>query len=347
MRHGKQRALVICPGRGTYNKEELGYLHRYHQERLGILTEIDKQRSELNQPTVSALDAAENYNLKQHSAGENASSIIYACAKADFMQINRERFEIAAITGNSMGWYITCAVADSLSPGYGAHLINTMGSMMVDGLIGGQSIYPIVDDDWVASPILEKHVSEAIAAINRIEGCELYVSIRLGGYVVFGGNDKALKLLPEYLPNINDTYPMRLFNHAAFHTPLLDGIAKKAQSLMQSDIFAKPTIPMVDGRGNIWQPYSCNEKALHRYTLGTQVKDVYDYSKAIEVSIKEFAPDKIIILGPGATLGGATAQVLIKHNWYDLHSKADFIQRQKTDPVILSMGMPGQRELVI
>ncbi|MBN7828071.1 ACP S-malonyltransferase, partial [Bowmanella dokdonensis] len=84
--------------------------------------------------------------------------------------------------------------------------------------------------------------------------------------------------------------------------------------------------------------------ALHRYTLDTQVVAPYDYSKAIEVAIKEFAPDKLIILGPGATLGGATAQVLIKHLWHKLQNKQDFIQQQQQEPLLLAMGLEGQRQ---
>lgn len=38
-----------------------------------------------------------------------------------------------------------------------------------------------------------------------------------------------------------------------------------------------------------------------------------NFSKAIEVAIKELAPDKLIIFGPGATLGGAVAQSFIDH----------------------------------
>ena len=62
-------------------------------------------------------------------------------------------------------------------------------------------------------------------------------------------------------------------------------------------------IPLIDGLGQVWQPYSCDVEQLHNYTLNTQVVAPYHFSKAIEVAIKEFAPDKLIILGPGATLG--------------------------------------------
>jgi hypothetical protein len=46
-------------------------------------------------------------------------------------------------------------------------------------------------------------------------------------------------------------------------------------------------------------------------------------------------------------LGGAVAQSLIDFNWQGLTSKQDFLDRQKSDPIVLSMGMEGQRELVI
>ena len=29
----KKTAVVICPGRGTYGKAELGYLHKYHDNK--------------------------------------------------------------------------------------------------------------------------------------------------------------------------------------------------------------------------------------------------------------------------------------------------------------------------
>jgi hypothetical protein len=97
----------------------------------------------------------------------------------------------------------------------------------------------------------------------------------------------------------------------------------------------------------VWQPYSCDVEQLHNYTLNTQVVEPYNFSKAIEVAIKEFAPDKLIILGPGATLGGAVAQSLISHHWLNLQSKANFISQQKENPFILAMGLADQRKKVV
>jgi len=343
----KQRAVVICPGRGTYNKEELGYLQRLHSDKTEIISLIDDYRDSQGQMKVSELDGMENYSMRVHTAGENASALIYACALSDYQAINKDAFDIVAVTGNSMGWYIALAVAGALKPEQAITLINTMGSMMTDGLIGGQMIYPIINDDWQIDTEKEQQVMQWLAQANQQSGCEVHVSINLGGYIVFGGNKAGLKALEALLPVVQDRYPMNLFNHAAFHTPLLKDVSKRALTLMSADMFNSPEVPLIDGLGQVWQPYSCDVEQLHQYTLDTQVVEPYNFSKAIEVAIKEFAPDKLIILGPGATLGGAVAQSLISHQWLNLQSKADFIAQQKQDAFILAMGLADQRKQVL
>ena len=47
------------------------------------------------------------------------------------------------------------------------------------------------------------------------------------------------------------------------------------------------------------------------------------------VALKEFCPDNVILLGPGNSLGGPVAQVLIDHSWNDLNSKDAFTESQK------------------
>ena len=347
LKQKKQRVVVICPGRGTYNKEELGYLKRLHGDKTEIVELIDEYRQEKQQISVAELDNMSNYNMRLHTAGENASALIYACAMSDYMSINKDQFDVVAVTGNSMGWYIALAVAGVLSPNAAIDVINTMGSMMTDGVIGGQIIYPIADEQWHENDVLVNQINKWLSEVNIEQGCEVYISIYLGGYLVFGGNNAGLRSLEQKLPVIQDRYPMNLFNHAAFHTPLLKDITTKAQSILSDELFMQPSIPLIDGLGHIWQPYSTDTKTLYDYTLSTQIVEPYDFSKAIEVAIKEFSPDKLIILGPGTTLGGAVGQCLIKHQWLGLTNKSDFIVKQKEDPYILAMGITEQRRLVI
>ncbi|MCJ8320526.1 MAG: ACP S-malonyltransferase [Colwellia sp.] len=343
----KKRAVVICPGRGTYNKEELGYLQRLHSDKPELIEVIDKYRTQQGQVTISELDAMPQYSMRLHTAGENASALIYGCAMGDFQSIDKDEYDIVAVTGNSMGWYIALAVAGALNPQAAIKLINTMGSMMTDGVIGGQMIYPITDENWSINNQVVENIEKWLVQVNKQEECDVHISINLGGYTVFGGNKAGLKALEQLLPVVQDRYPMNLFNHAAFHTPLLTETAKKAQSLLPSNLFSQPDIPLIDGLGQIWQPHSTDVDALYNYTLERQVVSRYNFSKAIEVAVKEYAPDKLIILGPGSTLGGAVAQSLISQQWLAMNSKSDFIAKQKQDPFILAMGLTEQRKLVL
>lgn len=343
----KKRAVVVCPGRGTYNKPELGYLARHHQNKTDLIDTIDANRRANRQSTVAELDAMKSYSMAKHTAGENASSLIYACAAGDFQDIDTEQYEILAVTGNSMGWYISLAVSGALNGANSIELINTMGSMMSDGVIGGQMIYPVMDENWhICGDKIDKLMS-MVFAVNNTEGAEAYLSIKLGGYYVLAGNEHGLKMLEKQLERIDDTYPMRLYNHAAFHTPMLSDIAIRAQKKLALSMFGAPALPLIDGEGHIWQPYATNPSELRDYTLGTQVEETYDFSKAMEVAIKEFAPDTVIVLGPGATLGGAIGQCMIEQNYMGITSKQDFVDHQKSEPVLLAMGLEDQRSLVV
>ena len=342
----KQKVVVVCPGRGTYNKAELGYLQRNHGVDTPLTQHIDQMRTALGQVGISALDTMETYNRSLHTAGENASALIYACAYQDFGQINSDLYDVVAVTGNSMGWYISLVCSGALHPHHGAQVINTMGSMMTDGLIGGQIIYPIVDDQWLPDPKKSQWVADVMKQAQSHAHAELYISIKLGGFVVLGGNEQGMKLALQNLPAEQMRYPMKLMNHAAFHTPLLRSVSEQALQELPHHFFQQPHIPLVDGQGHIWQPWSSDAQALHRYTLASQVYEYYNFTAAVQVSVKEFAPDRIIILGPGNTLGGAVAQALIQMQWKGLVNKASFIERQQSDPVILAMGMPEQRALV-
>ena len=340
----KKRIVVIAPGRGSYTKETLGYL----QNRLEVRDDLqimDLLKKELGEPTISELDQAATFRTSVHTKGENASPLIYACALADFLSIDQEQYEIVAVTGNSMGWYLALAFGGALTTEKAFQLINTMGSMMKGGLVGGQIIYPIVNKDWQLDEQAQEEVLQLIDEVHSLENHEAYVSIRLGGYLVIGGNNQGLSILSKKLKPI-DHYPFQLINHGAFHTPMCQEISLKAFQQLPSSLFNKPNIPLIDGRGHIWQPYSTQIKDLYEYTLSHQVVKPYDFSKAISVSLKEFAPDHIVLLGPGNSLGGAIGQIMIKHGWKGVQNKNDFTQLQNNHPFLISMGMQLQKKLM-
>ncbi|WP_435686329.1 malonyl CoA-ACP transacylase [Sedimenticola selenatireducens] len=343
----KQTAVVICPGRGSYNREELGYLARYHADKSAFLAGIDRYRRLCGQVAITELDGLSRYSPSRHGAGENASALIYACALADFTDIDREHYEIVAVTGNSMGWYLALAAAGALDQQAAIALVNTMGSMMRDGLIGGQLVYPVVDENWRPDSAAKANLAAQMERVNRLPGCQAYLSIDLGGLWVIGANTAAIDALKSSLPPIDDRYPMLLAKHAAFHTPLLQSVAQKARELLSPDLFGRPGLPLIDGRGHIWQPLATDTLALYEYTLGHQVVAPFDFSAAVEVAIKEFAPDRLILLGPGSSLGAPVGQALIRHRWLGLEDKPGFKRRQADDPFLLAMGQEDQRSRVV
>ncbi len=342
----KQTALVVCPGRGTYNASELGYLKTHHADRRDLIAKLDALRISKGQIPISELDSADKYAPSVHMTGENASLLIYACALADFDAIDRERYEIVAITGNSMGWYLALACAGILDFESGARLVNNMGSLMHSHGIGGQIVWPIVDADWRIDQQKVSLMSALLAEAKELPDVAVHTSIMLGGMAVFAADEAGLKWLSERLPK-DDRFPMRLMHHAAFHSPLLDHILPMAREANPVGDFGRGTVAAIDGQGKIWSPMAFDPASIYAYTLGAQLNDTYNFTRGVQVAAAEFAPDKIIVLGPGTTLGAPTAQSLIASGWRGLSGKADFQARQAETPVILSMGIAEQRALVV
>ncbi|QOR39538.1 ACP S-malonyltransferase [Billgrantia diversa] len=341
----RERLLVVCPGRGTYNAAEWGTLNRLAGGS-DWLKRFDAMRREVGMPTLSELDGETAFRQSLHGRGEHASPLIYACAWADLLAIDRERYEVVAVTGNSMGWYIALAAAGALNPDEALHLISTMGLRMQETLAGGQVIYPWVDDAWRPDWTLRNELLALIEGIHGGKDAELYLSIDLGGMLVFGGNEAGLARLTEALPP-RERFPLRLHQHAAFHTPLQEAVKREARRELASLPLRAPEVPMIDGRGHVWTPWSTDPERLWDYTLGEQLVAPYDFTAAVKVGVREFAPDRIVIPGPGATLGGATAQALIQLGWKGLDDKAEFQQLQAEEPRLICMGMPEQREWLL
>lgn len=332
----REKVLVVCPGRGSYTKETLGYLKPFESDPL--IKFMDEKRKTLGEPGLWDLDGAPAFQNLVHAKGEHASLLIYSCSYADFISLDRNRYELVAIIGNSMGWYTSLSLAKALNREGTFSVIQTMGGMMRQGVIGGQVICSIMDENWIVDEVKRQSVFHIIEQVNNKPGGQAYISIHLGGYLVIGANEEGLSILLRELPR-EEPYPLQLLHHGAFHTPLLSEVSKRAFSLLPVDLFNPPEIPIIDGRGRIWTPYSTDPEELRQYTLGWQVVKPYDFTKSVEVALKEFAPEKIILLGPGNTLGGVLGQIMVEVNWKNLDSKQKFTDMQSRDPYLISMGL--------
>lgn len=331
----KKRTLVVCPGRGSYNNAELGYLSKKHAHQKDLLKDFDQMRVLGGQEAITELDAAKNFTAKDHLRGDNASGLIYACSIADFQSIDLETHEIVAVTGNSMGWYSALACAGALTFEDGFFLCNTMARIMQDGLIGGQLLHPFVDKNWLEIPGQRQRLQNYCQQVEN-----LFISIEFGGMFVFAGDQKALNFLDNQLERVGTRFPLQLVGHGGFHSPLQQPNSIKGFEAIPSDIFRSPDIPLVDGRGNIWYPQVSDPEKIREYTLGSQVLNIYDFTKAIQNCLVEFAPDVIIALGPGNSLDTAIGQILVQNRWDGICTKQDFEERQSPEAILQSMGAP-------
>ena len=203
----KKTAVVVAPGRGTYNRAELGYLTNLHSNSANLISQFDKYRSNLGQKTVSELDGAARFSGATHTRGDNASPLIYACAYCDFLSIDRSKIDVVAVTGNSMGWYIALACAGALEPLGGLEVVNTMSTLMQESLIGGQLIYPFVDDEWVPVQQQRDKIESKILEIDARQDAVLSVSINLGGMYVLAGNEAGLSAFESEMPRLQESFP--------------------------------------------------------------------------------------------------------------------------------------------
>jgi hypothetical protein len=246
-----------------------------------------------------------------------------------------------------MGWYSALACAGALGVEQAMCVVNTMGAYFHAMPIGGQVLCSTVDEDWRPIPGRHEALLEAARTIHQREGMQLYLSIELGGMVVFSGNEAALAAFLACVPGGPGQFPIRLQNHGAYHSPLQEPVSERAKTTLPPEWFGSPAVPVIDGRGHIWWPQTTEARPLWEYTLGTQVLDTYHFSRAVQTAVREFAPDCLIVVGPGDTLGGAVAQSLIQARWRGLDSKSAFLQLARTSPYLLSMGREDQRGLVV
>ena len=336
------RGLLICPGRGSYGKPELGSLDATHP----IVAELDAFRASLGRTLLTEIDAADRFSPRLHMAGEHASLLTFACTSLDLEAIDPERVETVAVIGNSMGWYTALYAAGVLDLSSAARLIETMGHYQareVLGVCGGQLLYPISGENWRMDAGLQAEVDRVL----QIEG--VHLSIRLGGTVVLAGDNAAIKTLQVELPKLKrgaHEYPLQLPLHSAFHTPLLAESSRRALVDLADLPFGSPKIPLVAGNGQVFRAWSEPED-LRTYTLTTQVLEPYDFTRSLIAALGDYGPDVLMLPGPGSTLAGAIAQTLIQIGWRGLRDREDFIDAQKADvPLLAAMCWPAQRKAI-
>ena len=325
------RIALLCPGRGSYTEASLGSLPPTDD----LVRRAERLRVEYELEPLLSLDGASHFEPARHLKPENASALIYVVSMLD----GRERMtrdETVCIAGNSMGWYTALAMGGALSFEDGFRLVQEMAILQAQVGGGGQVLYPVVDERWRRSP-------ERMESVRRIveSDAEVFRSIHLGGYEVLAGSPTGVTRLLRELPAVTlgrTTYPLRLAQHGPYHTPLVRAVSEQARSRLAALGFRRPATTLVDGRGVRFTPWSTDVDALRAYTLGAQVDTPYDFTASVRVALHEHAPDRLVLPGPGNTLGGVCGQILIELGWRGIRSRDDFDALQSSgEPIVESM----------
>lgn len=321
----KPTAVLFCPGRGSYTKDELGFVNKTVQSGpvLDALAACDKARSEQGRPTLTEIDRAEKFRPSQHLDGENAAELIYFGTMAHVEQL-RERYEIVAIAGNSLGWYTALPASGALDATNGWRLVATMAALQKQ-VKGGQILMTAVGEDWLPNMALKVAIEATVQAL-RDRGDEFFCdySIRLGGHEVLAGTELAVRELLVHLPKVTiggREFPFRLAGHGPFHTALCRQTAEQAAQMLSDLPMRAPGCHLIDGYGNVHSPWSADPRELLRYTVHNQVVEMFDFSACVRTAMREFQPDVLLCAGPGASLRAPVGHCVMLEGWRGQRSK--------------------------
>jgi [acyl-carrier-protein] S-malonyltransferase len=329
----KPTAVLLCPGRGSYTKDELGFVGR--TVRPGPVADAlaacdDWRRSQDRQP-LTAIDGADKFRPGLHLDGENAAELIYFGTMAHTEQL-RERYDIVAVAGNSLGWYTALPASGALDPTSGWRLVATMAALQKQ-IAGGQVLMTNVDDDWRLQ--LELRVAtEAVVQALRDRGDETFCdfSIRLGGHEVLAGTEAAVTALLTHLPKVKvgeREFPFRLAGHGPFHTKLCAATSQQAAAMLAELPIGMPRCHLIDGFGNVHSPWSVDPLELLHYTTGAQVLQTFDFTACVRTAMREFQPDVLLCAGPGTSLRAPVGHVVLAEGWRGIDSKQALFESRR------------------
>lgn len=322
----KPTAVLFCPGRGSYGKDELGFVRR--TLRAGpvadALAASDDWRRQQGRPTVTEIDGAEKFRPGLHLDGENAAELIYFGTLAH-VEALRERYDIVAVAGNSLGWYTALPASGALDPTSGWRLVATMAALQKQ-VAGGQVLTTTVGDDWQRNLALEIAIAAVVHALqDRGEAFYCDYSILLGGHTVLAGTDAAVTELLTRLPKVKvgeREFPFRLAGHGPFHTRLCASTSLAATEQLAELPVVAPRCHLIDGVGNVHSPWSASPRELLHYTTHAQVLTTFDFSACVRTAMREFQPDVLLCAGPGASLRAPVGHCVLAEGWRGLRTKA-------------------------
>ena len=329
------RAAVAFPGRGAYGPASLGSLPATHD----WVRRADALRREAGLPALSELDAADRFTPAVHLRATNAWPLTFVASLLDAERIADDH-EVVVVVAASTGWYTALAASGALGFDDAFRLVQSMAlaadEPLPDGAEPAELVYALTSDSWDRDEARDAALNRALA-----EDDDAYRAIELGSHTVVAGTAGAIDRLAGTLPQVTvggRSFPLRLASGDAWHTPLRTSAADAARARLGTLAWERPNVTLLDGRGVRWTPWATDPAALERETLTGLADAPYDFARAFRVAIREYAPDAILLPGPGTTLGSACAQLIVADGYRGIRTRADFEAAQVgPNPILLSV----------
>jgi [acyl-carrier-protein] S-malonyltransferase len=330
------RAAVAFPARGSYGPASLGSLEPGHP----WVRRADQLRADYDLAPLSEINGAERFDPSIHLRSANASPLTFLCGLLDAERIADDH-EVVVVVASSTGWYTALAASGAPEFDDAFRLVQTMALLveepMSDGERGAQLIYALTDADWRRDPARATALDAALARSH--DGVRR--SLELGAFSVLSGTVAGIAEVAAALPPVevgSRRFPLRAAMQEAWHNPLRAAAAESAAERLADLSWSSPNVTLVDGRGVRFTPWSTDPSELARQTLAEQPTTTYDFARSLRVALREYAPDVILLPGPGASLGEVCAQLIVEEGYRGLRSRADLERAQGSDaPILLSM----------
>jgi hypothetical protein len=330
------RAAVAFPGRGAYGPRSLGSLPAGH----AWVRRADELRSEDGLPSLAELDAAQRFDPDVHLRPIHAWPLTFLAGLLDAERIADDH-EVVVVVASSTGWYTALAASGALGFDDAFRLVQAMAGAadapLAGGARAGELIYPLTDESWSPDEARRRSLEAGLSEANGNAG----VALELGAFTVVGGTRAALDRIAERLEPIEvggRSYPLRVPTGEGWHTPLRREAGAAAAEPLAALTWDRPNVTLVDGRGMRFTPWSTDPADLAAHTLRDQPSTTYDFARGLRVALRDYAPDVVLLPGPGASLGAACAQVIVAEGYRGIRSRDEFETAQSgASPILLSM----------
>jgi malonyl CoA-acyl carrier protein transacylase len=336
----RPRSVLVCPGIGSYGPGSLGSLAPDHP----AVEAAEAIRVQYGLESLLALDGAERFDPSRHLRPANVAALTFMTTLLDAERAMADH-RLVTLVGSSLGWFSALAVAAALPFEDAFRLMQEVALLreqaVADPAAGGQVIYPLAGPDWRRAPDLEAAVVDVLADGGAGEH-QVFASLDLGSFAVLTGDAAGVARLMERLPPVKvgaREYPLRLALQGPDHSPLAEPVAEAAADRLGGLRWQPPAITLIDGRGARWTPWATDPGELRDYTLGEQLTEPYRFATSLHVAMREYAPELLVLAGPGTSLGSIVGSVVVAEGYRGLRSRAALEATQgSSQPLVLSMG---------